>query len=418
MYRYAIEGSKKLSGTINVSGSKNASLPILAATILNSNESILYNVPEIEDIKITIEILKKLGCKVINQKNILKIDSSNINCTEIPKELMQKLRSSVIIVGALIAKFRNAIFSYPGGCNIGARPIDLHIKYFEKLGIDVKTDENIIYCSCENIKSTTIYLDFPSVGATENLILVSVLGNQEVIIENAALEPEIVDLANFLNKMGAQIFGAGTNKIKITGVKKLNSVEYRIIPDRIEVGTLLVAGAITEGKIELTDVIPEHVLAITSKLQETNCVIKFGTKSIYLEVKEKLKSTNINTMPYPGFPTDMQQIFSSLLSISNGISEVEENIFENRFSFVNELRKMGALIEIDKNKLIITGKENLNGTIVEGTDLRGTAALVIAGLNARGTTYVNNIEFLLRGYENLDKKLNLLGANVRVEEVR
>lgn len=416
MYKYEIDGGNKLEGNLTVSGSKNATLPILAASILNDEETILYGIPEIEDVKITLEILKKLGCEIKEETNKITIDSGNINNEEIPSDLMKKLRSSIIIVGALIAKLKKVRFSYPGGCNIGNRPIDLHINNFKKLGVKVIEEENTINCDCNHLISQKINLEFPSVGATENLILVSVLGNQEIVIENAAEEPEIVDLANFLNKMGAKVYGAGTSVIKIIGVSKLKKVEYKVIPDRIEAGTLLVATAITGGEIKLDSVIPDHLTAVIDKLKEMKCLIDIQDNIICLKANKRLKAANIITEPYPGFPTDLQQIFSSLLTVCDGTSIITENIFENRFGFANELKKMGANIQISNKKMIIEGIEHLDGSIVNGADLRGTTALVIAGLVANGTTTVKNIEYLLRGYECLDYKLNSIGAKIKRKE--
>lgn len=403
-------------GEMDVSGSKNATLPILAATILNGKVSKLYNVPDISDVKITIQILESLGCKVKKDKKKLIIDSRNMKGTTIPEELMRKLRSSVIIAGAIISRFGEACFSYPGGCDIGSRPIDLHLKGFKKIGIKIDENTSNIVCKCDKIISTEVQLDFPSVGATENLILASVLGTHEVIIKNAAMEPEIVDLADFLNRMGAKVTGAGTNVIKIRGVKELREISYTIMPDRIEAGTLLLATAITGGEIKLNKVCPEHISPILHKLQECGCRVETVKNTIYLKSNAKLIGTEVKTMPYPGFPTDLQPLFTTFLTVCKGTSIVTENIFENRYKFTQELKRMGAKINIEGKTAIIKGVKRLHGANVESTDLRGGASLMIAGIAARGTTKIKKVEYILRGYENLDQKLNFLGANITREE--
>ena len=391
-------------------------MPILAATILNGKVSKLYNVPDISDVKTTIEILESLGCKVKKDKKKLIIDSKNMNVTTIPEELMRKLRSSVIIAGAIISRFGEACFSYPGGCDIGSRPIDLHLKGFEKLGIKINENTSYIECKCDKIISTEIHLDFPSVGATENLILASILGNHEVIIKNAAMEPEIIDLICFLNRMGAKISGGGSNVIKIRGVDELKDVSYTIMPDRIEAGTFLLATGIAGGNIKLNKICTEHISPILHKMRECGCYIKEERNSVYLKSNGNLTSTEIKTMPYPGFPTDLQPLFTTFLTACKGTSIVTENIFENRFKFTQELKRMGAKINIEGKTAIIKGVRRLHGANVESTDLRGGAALVIAGIAARGITRVKKIEYILRGYEGLDKKLNMLGANIIREE--
>lgn len=416
MLNYIIQGGNKLEGEVKVSGSKNASLPIIAASMLNGNQSKLYNVPTIHDIQIALKILKILGCKVKKTNNKILIDSSNITSYEIPYPLMRQMRSSVIMAGAIIGRFKNAIFSYPGGCDIGTRPIDLHLSGFRKLGINIIEEGGFIRCSCDKIIGTEIHLDFPSVGATENLMLASVYAEGETVITNAAMEPEIVDLQNFLNKMGAIVEGAGTNIIKIKGVNKLKEVSYTIMPDRIEAGTLLCSAAITGGTIELKNAIPDHISPILSKLEECGCKTEVKKDKISLIAPRKLISTEIKTLPYPGFPTDMQSIFGAMLTTAKGTSVIIETIFENRYKYTNELIRMGAKITIEGKMAIIKGVKRLSGAEVLATDLRGGAAMVIAGLQAKGKTKINNIEYILRGYENLDKKLNSIGANIKIEE--
>ena len=416
MQSYIIEGGRKLEGEVEVSGSKNASLPILAATILNEGITKLYNVPEIRDTKITQEILKFLGCTVKKNKGKIEINSKNISKKEIPEHLMHQMRSTVILAGAILGRFKEVTFSYPGGCDIGARPIDLHLKSFEKLGINIVENAGFIICKCDKIVGANIDLDFPSVGATENIILASVYAEGTTNITNAAMEPEIVDLSNCLNKMGAKIEGAGTSNIKITGVKKLKDISYNIMPDRIEAGSLLCMVAATGGKINLKNVITDNISPLITKLEETGCRIAKGKNEIYLEAPKKLRAVDIKTMPYPGFPTDMQSVFASMLTVAKGTSVVIENIFENRYKFMSELKKMGAKITIEGKTAIIKGVRKLSGAKVVSTDLRGGAALVVAGLIARGKTQITNIEYILRGYEGLDKKLRKMGANITLKE--
>ncbi len=416
MANYIIEGGKRLEGEVKISGSKNASLPIICASILNGKKTKLYNVPDIHDTQVTLKILRYIGCKVKKDNDKIEIDSRYITKKEIPEDLMHQMRSTVILAGAILGRFKEVTFSYPGGCDIGARPIDLHLKSFKKLGINIAENYGFIRCSCDKIVGTNIDLDFPSVGATENIILASVLAEGKTVITNAAREPEIVDLVNMLKKMGAIISGEGTNIIQIEGVKELKEVKYRIMPDRIETGTFLCAGAITGGKIKVTNCIPEHIVPITSKLEEAGCNILTEKNSIELKAPTRLKAVELKTMPYPGFPTDMQSIFGTVLSVSKGTSVITENIFENRFKYLAELKRMGAKNKQEGNVAIITGVRRLSGTNVKSTDLRGGAAMILAGLNAKGTTTVTNIEYILRGYENIDKKLNKIGANIRIEE--
>lgn len=415
MANYIIEGGKRLEGEVKISGSKNASLPIICASILNGKKTKLYNVPDIHDTQVTLKILRYIGCKVKKDNDKIEIDSRYITKKEIPEDLMHQMRSTVILAGAILGRFKEVTFSYPGGCDIGARPIDLHLKSFKKLGINIAENYGFIRCSCDKIVGTNIDLDFPSVGATENIILASVLAEGKTVITNAAREPEIVDLVNMLKKMGAIISGEGTNIIQIEGVKELKEVKYRIMPDRIETGTFLCAGAITGGKIKVTNCIPEHIVPITSKLEEAGCNILIEKNSIELKAPTRLKAVELKTMPYPGFPTDMQSIFGTVLSVSKGTSVITENIFENRFKYLAELKRMGAKNKQEGNVAIITGVRRLSGTNVKSTDLRGGAAMILAGLNAKGTTTVTNIEYILRGYENIDKKLNKIGANIRIE---
>ena len=416
MKSYIIEGGKKLEGTVKISGSKNASLPILAATILSEKTNKLYNVPQIKDTKTTLEILKLLGCKIKQNSGKIEINSKHITKTEIPEHLMREMRSTVIMAGALLGRFKEVTFSYPGGCDIGSRPIDLHINAFKKLGVEITEEAGFIKCKANKIIGTNIDLDFPSVGATENIILATVLSTGSTTINNAAMEPEIIDMVQFLKKMGAKIQGEGTNQIIIDGVEKLSGVSYNIMPDRIEAGTILCAVAATGGNVTLDNVMPEHLTAVINKLEETGCKIEINNKKITLNAPKKLKSIDIKTMTYPGFPTDLQQIFATMLVKASGTSIIVENIFESRYKYISELRKMGAKNTVEGKTAIIKGARKINATTVVCTDLRGGAALVIAGLMAKGKSRVENIGYIQRGYENLENKLGSLGAKIKLEE--
>jgi len=415
MKSYVITGGRKLNGEIDISGSKNASLPILAASILSGKNTKLYNVPNIADVKTTLDILRFLGCSVKKDKDKVKINSKEIKNKKIPDDLMRKLRSSVILAGSILSRFGEVEFSYPGGCDIGSRPIDLHLKAFKKLGVKIEENAGYITCKCDKIIGNEIVLDFPSVGATENIILASVFANGKVIIKNSAMEPEIVDLANMLNRMGAKINGAGTNIITIDGVKNLKDVSYNIMPDRIEAGTFLLATAITRGKIKLNNVVPEHLNSVISKLEEAGAKFEITKNSIFMEVSNKLLPVEIKTLPYPGFPTDLQQIFSGFLCTVKGTSIVTETIFENRFKYIQELIRMGAKINQEGNTIIIKGVKKLHATKIEATDLRGGAALVLAALEAKGTSVIKKVEYIDRGYSDFYLKLQKLGAKINIE---
>ena len=416
MLSYIIQGGNKLNGKVSASGSKNAALPIIATAILNKEPVTLYNIPDIEDTKITLEILKILGCKIVRNSDKITICSKTMNKTSIPKELMHKLRSTVVLAGAIIGRFKEATFSYPGGCNIGARPIDLHLDSFKKLGISIDEKDDCIHCKCKDIIGKRIKLKFPSVGATENIILASVYAKGATHITNAAKEPEIKDLAKCLNSMGAKIYGAGTSEITIFGVKKLHKTEYKIMSDRIETGTLLGAVAAVGGSITVENTNPENLLTVLYSFKEMGCKISINRDKIRLKAPEKIKCINISTEPYPGFPTDMQPIMGAILTKTEGKSEIVENIFENRFKYTEELVRMGANINKNDKTLEIVGVDKLEGKDVMSKDLRGGAALVIAGLMSEGITKVENIEYILRGYENLDLKLKSLGANIKIKE--
>ena len=416
MSKFIIQGGKKLEGEVKISGSKNAALPILAATLLNAGKTVLYNVPEIQDVQTMYEIIKDIGGKVSKKNNKIIIDTSKIHTYEIPEELMRKMRSSVILAGAILGKYHKAKFSYPGGCEIGARPIDLHLKGFEKLGIKINEQFGEIVCETDKIIGNQINLDFPSVGATENIILAACLGEGITTITNAAREPEIEDLIKYLNKMGAKIKGAGTDKIEIIGVKHLSEISYNIMPDRIEAGTYLIAGAITGGQIKIINAKHEHIEPILTKLEEANCKLKVSKSEIEIIAPKRVKSVDIKTMPYPGFPTDMQSVFATTLTIARGTSVVVENVFENRFKYTQELIRMGAKITIEGKTAVIKGIKKLYGANVEATDLRGGAALVLEGLSAKGITQVDNVHYILRGYEKIEEKLKNIGAKIYLEK--
>lgn len=412
MSEYIIKGGRKISGEVTISGSKNAALPIIAASILNKGKTTLYNVPNIHDTQMMFEILNKIGGKVTQKNNKIIIETSKINKYEIPEELMRQMRSSVIFAGSLVGRYKKATFSYPGGCDIGTRPIDLHLKAFEKLGINIQKNYGNISCICDKITGEKIDLDFPSVGATENAILASCLGEGKTIITNAAREPEIIDLQNFLNKMGAKIKGAGSNKIEINGVKQLKDVSYNIMPDRIETGTFLCIAAMTGGSLKLKNADATHITPVIDKLEESGCKIETYKNIIQIEGPKKLKAVDIKTMPYPGFPTDMQSIFATTMTVAKGTSVIVENIFENRYKYTQELVRMGAKIKVEGKTAVIKGVRKLYGANVKATDLRGGASVVMAGIAAKGITKVENIEYILRGYEKFDKKLQNIGVDI------
>lgn len=412
MLSYIIKGKRKICGTVKASGSKNAALPIIAAAILNPEPVTLYNIPNIEDTKITLEILRLLGCKVTAERGKITICSKDMNKTEIPEELMNKLRSTVVLAGAILGRFKKATFSYPGGCNIGERPIDLHLDAFSKLGIKIEEKENKIICNCKEIVGKRIKLKFPSVGATENIILASVYAKGATHISGAAKEPEIKDLAKALNSMGAKVYGAGTSEITIFGVNKLHSTSYKIMSDRIETGTLLCAAASTNGNITVENTNPENLMTVLFILREMGCKISINKDKISLKGPNKIKPIEIETKPYPGFPTDMQPLICAVLISSTGKSKITENIFENRFKYTEELKKMGANIVQKEKTIEILGSSKIEGNVVTSKDLRGGAALVIAGLMAEGETLVEDAKYILRGYESLDEKLRKLGAEI------
>jgi len=411
--KYLINGGNRLSGKIQISGAKNSVLPILAASVINNNESIILDYPDLRDVNTMIKILKSIGCEVKKTPEAIIVDSRNINSHEISDSLVREMRSSIFLMGPMLSRCGKIKISYPGGCEIGPRPIDLHLKGLREMGVKINEAHGYLECEVDHLKGCEIHLDYPSVGATENIMLAAVLAEGKTIIRNAAKEPEIVDLQNFLNGMGAKIIGSGTSVIEIEGVKRLGRVEHKIIPDRIVAGTILVAGAITKSDIAIENVVPDHLVSVLAKLKETGCIINENANELRIIPPKSIKSLDIlRTLPYPGFPTDMQAQFVSLLSIAKGTSIVTETVFENRFKHIEELIRMGAKIKVDGRVAVIKGVKNLTGAKVTAKDLRGGAALVIAGLIAEGTTIVENISHIERGYDRLDFMLKNLGADI------
>ena len=413
-----IHGGKELEGKVKISGAKNSAVALLPATILCDDTVTLHNVPDISDVDALVDILNYLGAKVDNyEEESYRIDTKQMQNREIIEEMSNKLRASYYFMGALLGKYKKAVVSYPGGCSIGSRPIDLHLKGFESLGAKIEYEENNIIISAEELKGSNIYLDFASVGATINIMLAAVKAEGTTIIDNAAREPEIVNIAMFLNSMGAKITGAGTSTIRIKGVKNMHSSVHEVIPDRIEAGTYIMIGACACKSLVVENVIPEHLEALTQKLLEMGVDLKIEDESIYVSNKNKLKAVKIKTQVYPGFPTDMQQIMSSLMTIAEGRSVIEETIYENRFQNLYEIKKMGANVEINSNKGYIFGPTKLRGKTVNATDLRAGASLVLAALIAEGTTTINNADYILRGYEHITEKLTSLGAKIELTQI-
>lgn len=412
-----INSNGPLKGEVNISGAKNSALPILAACVLGTEEIILDGVPELKDVEIMVEVLKHLGSNIkYLDKNTLSIDSSGISTCETPFELMDKMRASFVVMGPLLSRFHAAYTKAPGGCNIGSRPIDLHLKGFEALGATNEVNDDEISIEAKNgLLGTEIYLDFPSVGATQNIMMAATLADGKTTLDNAAKEPEIVDLASFLSKMGANIKGAGTSTIVIEGVEKLTGTRHTIIPDRIEAATYMTAAAMTRGEVLINNVIGSHIRPVIAKLVEMGVDVEEieDEDKIIVKAPNRLKSTNIQTLPYPGFPTDAQAQFMALMTVCEGESRIQETVFENRFMHVEELMKMGAVIATSGNRATIAGVEKLHGADVRATDLRAGAALVMAGLVAKGTTRVFDIYHIDRGYSNLVEKLTGLGADIK-----
>ena len=415
MNRLMINGGTILDGDVRISGAKNAVLPILAATLLAEGPATIENVPHLHDVTTTVELLGCMGVMVsIDEKLSVEVDSSTIENYTAPYHLVKTMRSSILVLGPLLARFGEAEVSLPGGCAIGSRPVDLHIKGLQAMGAEIDVSNGYIHARASRLKGTRLVMDIVTVTGTENLMMAAALAEGITTIENAAREPEVIDLANFINAMGGKVSGAGTDTITIEGVETLHGTNYRVLPDRIETGTYLVAAAITGGKIMVKDTEPKLLDAVIDKLREAGAKIEVGDDWISLDMEgRRPKAVNIRTAPYPAFPTDMQAQFAALNSIAEGTSTVVETIFENRFMHVQELKRMGADIEIEGNTAIIRGVEGLTAAPVMATDLRASASLIIAGLVASGETEVQRIYHIDRGYENIEEKLALLGAKIR-----
>ena len=413
MEKLIIRGGSKLTGTVRVSGAKNAVLPIIAAAMLGSSPSRLFEAPNLEDVRTISEVIEHLGVPVRQETDALYIDSSRLTAFEAPYELVRKMRASFLVMGPLLARLGKAKISLPGGCAIGTRPIDLHLKGFEALGAEIDLGHGYVEARAPHgLKGARIYLDFPSVGATENILMAASMAQGQTILENPAEEPEIVDLANFLNAMGARIRGAGTNVIRIEGVNDLRGCSHTVIPDRIEAGTYMVGAAITNGDVYIENALTEHLKPVVAKLKEAGVYIEEDTDGVRVRGTGNIKSVDIKTLPYPGFPTDMQAQLMALMTVARGTSIITETVFENRFMHVDELKRMGANIKIEGRSAVVEGVPRLCGCPVKATDLRAGAALVLAGLAAEGETTIGCLHHIDRGYDGLVAKLQGLGADI------
>ena len=418
MSRYVINGGHRLYGETQIQGSKNSILPILAATVLIKGETVITNCPDISDVDATIRILSYLGCKVTRDGHTVTVDSTNVDKFDIPDALMREMRSSVVFLGAIIGRTGKASLSTPGGCEIGLRPIDLHLDAIQRFGVNIHEEfAKIDFEAVKPLEGVNIALSFPSVGATENIILTACTAKGTTVITNAAREPEISDLADFLNSCGARISGTGEGTIIIEGVKELHSAQYKVIPDRIVATTYMAAAAMTHGKIHLTSVIPAHLAPVIPAFEEAGCDIAISSSSVTLTAPPYLRSIKtIRTMPYPGFPTDMQAQIMAMTTVCHGTSVIIETIFESRYKHVSEMLRFGAKIRVDGRMAVIEGTPYLTGASVIASDLRGGASLVLAGLAAQGTTTVDDIKYILRGYENMSGVLTSLGCDIVKEE--
>lgn len=418
MGKFIIEGGHRLSGRVKVQGAKNAALPVLAATVMSRGEMTLFNCPEIRDVHNMLSILRELGVESYYDGDALKISGRNARSSPMPQRLSKELRSSIFMLGPLLSRFGEAVCAYPGGCEIGHRPVDLHLKGLAALGADIREERGYIICGGHNMHGGEIHLDYPSVGATENIMMAAAAVTGDTVITNSAREPEIEELQNFLNSIGGDIRGAGTSTIYIKGgMEEVPAAAHRIMPDRIAAGTLMCAVAMAGGEAELTDVCPEHIGSLISKLREAGCHISCGRDTLEIRAKERPEEIKlIETLPYPGFPTDMQAQIFALCTVADGTSVIVENLFENRFRHCAELIKMGANITQKDRTAIVRGVEKLSGAVVYAKDLRGGAALTIAGLGAEGMTAVENTEYIDRGYQRLDETLNSLGACIKRED--
>ncbi len=414
MESFVIQGGRRLEGTVRVDGAKNAALPILAACVLTQETVQLHHVPQISDVSRMVDILRILGCNVLVDGHDMRLDASHISQTEMPDQLSKQIRSSIFLLGPILSRFRRATVTYPGGCEIGLRPIDLHLAGLKSLGVEIREEGGVIHCDGTRMHSGEIHLDYPSVGATENIMMAAVLLPGESVIHNAAREPEIVDLAGFINAMGGRVHGAGSAVMTIEGVKALHGTQWQPMPDRIVAGTLLAAGAITGGQVELTQAPVTALHAINAKLREMGCDVREEGNRVMLQAPQRLTAfAQLQTQPYPGFPTDMQVQMLALLSVAEGTGVIVENVFENRFTHAGDLNRMGARILCSGRTAVVRGVEELYGARVTARDLRGGAALVLAGLKAQGETQVDGAELVERGYERLENQLNALGAQVR-----
>ena len=415
MEQFAIKGGNPLVGEVEIGGAKNAALAILAAAIMTDETVLIENMPDVRDTNVLIQAMESIGVIVKRvDRHTVKINASNIHDVVIEDDFIKKIRASYYLLGALLGKYKKAEVSLPGGCNIGLRPIDQHIKGFRALGADVRIEHGMIITDAEHLKGNHVYLDVVSVGATINVMMAAAMAEGKTTIENAAKEPHVVDLANFLNSMGADIKGAGTDVIRIKGVPKLHGSEYAIIPDQMEAGTFMFAAAVTKGDVMVKNVIPKHLESISAKLLEIGCEIEESDDAVRVVASKPLGHTHVKTLPYPGFPTDMQPQIAVTLGLSMGTSIVTESIFENRFKYVDELTRMGASIKVEGNTAIIDGVKKYTGASITAPDLRAGAALVIAGLAAEGITVVDDIRFIQRGYEDFHLKLKALGAQIEL----
>ncbi len=413
MEQYIMKGGSPLVGEVSIGGAKNAALGILAASIMTDEDVLIENLPDVRDINVLLEAIQQIGASVDRiDRHTVKINAKNIHEVAVDDEYIRRIRASYYFIGALLGKYKSAQVPLPGGCNIGSRPIDLHIKGFRALGAKVEIERGAVLAHAIDLVGSHIYLDKVSVGATINIMMAAAMAEGQTIIENVAKEPHVVDVANFLNSMGANIKGAGTDIIRIKGVTRLHGTEYSIIPDQIEAGTFMCAAAATRGDITVKNVIPKHLEAISAKLVEMGCEVVEFDDAVRVVGKPRLRHTNINTLPYPGFPTDMQPQMTVTLALAEGTSIVTESIFENRFKYVDELTRMGGSIKVEGNVAIIGGVEGFTGAQVNAPDLRAGAALVIAGLAAEGYTLVDEIGYIQRGYERFDEKLRALGAQI------
>ncbi|ACV61944.1 UDP-N-acetylglucosamine1-carboxyvinyltransferase [Desulfofarcimen acetoxidans DSM 771] len=412
MAKYKISGGRRLEGTVQVSGSKNASLPILAACLLNGEVNTVYGIPRLRDIMVMQELLRYLGGNVAWEGNVMTIDSKNIKSKKISEILMRRMRASNLVLGPLLSRFGRVEMAYPGGCQIGTRPMDLHIKGIQALGAVTTEKHGYIIAEADELVGAEIHLDVPSVGATENIMMAAVFAKGQTVIRNAAREPEIVDLQKFLNSIGADVRGAGSDTIKIRGVKLLKAGQHKVIPDRIEAGTHMVAAAVTRGDITIENIIPDHMEPVTAKLKEAGIPVYVREDSIRVCCDRRPVPVDIKTMPYPGFPTDMQPQLMVLMCIASGTGIVTETVFENRYKHVAELRRMGADIRVEGQTAIVKGVKCLSGACVEATDLRAGAALVLAALAADNGSVIEKVMHIERGYESLESKYSSLGANI------